>query len=93
MFVFLLGGKEERIIDNRVIHSLNKYDILSQTQYAYHSTAHSLIQLYDKISNALDYRKVTLGLFIDLSKAFETTNHEIVLKRQEHYGICCIVLQ
>ena len=42
-----------------------------------YSTAHALIQLYDKISNALDNKMVTFGLFIDLSKAFDTVNHEI----------------
>ena len=30
------------------------------------------MQLYDKISDALDQRKVTVGLFIDLSKSFDT---------------------
>ena len=36
------------------------------------STAYALIQLYDKLSCAIDQRKVTLVLFIDLSKAFDT---------------------
>ena len=40
-----------------------------------YSTAHALIPLYDKISSALDDKKVTLGLFIDLSEAFDTVNH------------------
>ena len=58
----------ERIVYNRLINFLNKYDILSQNQYGFrknYSTAHALIQLYDKISNALD-NKVTLGPLIDL---------------------------
>ena len=44
-----------------------------------HSTAYALIQLYDKLSNAIDQGKVTLGLFIDLSKAFDIVNHDILL--------------
>ena len=64
----------------------NKYKILSFScnQYGFrknHSTAYALIQLYDKLSNAIDQGKVTLGLFIDLSKAFDTVNHDILLAK------------
>ena len=85
-----------RIIYNRLIIFLNKYDILSQNQYGFRencSTAHVFLQLYDKISNALGAKKATLGLFFDLSKAFVTVNREILLNKLEHYGIRSVVLQ
>ena len=52
-----------------------------------YSNAHALIQLYDKISSALDDKKVTFGLFIDVPKAFDRVNHRILLDNLEHYGV------
>ena len=56
-----------------------------------HSPEHSpnlaLIILVDKISQALEEGNYVLGLFLDFSKAFDTVNHEILLKKLEYYGI------
>ena len=49
-----------------------------------HSTDHALLQLVDEIYERSEY---TIGVFIDLSKAFDTVDHNILLKKFEIYGI------
>jgi len=53
----------------------------------------SLIDLYDKISAAVDMQEFSIGVFIDLSKAFDTLDHNILLRKLEHYGIRGLALQ
>ena len=46
-----------------------------------------------KILQAIDNSEYTIGVFLDLAKAFDTVNHEILLKKIEHYGIREIALE
>ena len=80
----------ERLMYNRLIFFLDKYNILYQNQFGFrqgHSTHHALIALVDKITKSLDNRDIVIGVFLDLKKAFDTVNHKILLKKLYHYGI------
>ena len=52
----------------------------------------AILKMYDRISLAIDNREYAIGIFIDLSKAFDTINHSIMIRKLEYYGIRGIAL-
>ena len=57
------------------------------------STNFALIHLTNKIATAIDQNKITAGVLVDLSKAFDTSNHQILFSKLERYGIRGVALQ
>ena len=47
----------------------------------------ALIDLTTKLADAIDNKTFTVGIFLDLSKAFDTVDHTIMIEKLEHYGI------
>ena len=75
---------------NRPCNHLIKNNILYSKQFRFckgHSTEHATIQLIDNITNNFENNEFSIGVFIDLSKAFDTIDHRILLKELIHYGV------
>ena len=80
----------EKVMFNRLTNYLDSKQILFQQQFGFrqnHSTDLAVTDMYNKISNAIDLNKFAIGVFIDLSKAFDTLDYDILLKKLDHYGI------
>ena len=80
----------EKIFNSRLDTFLEKYIILSENQYGFRekrSTALALMELVEDLTKSLDEKKHTIGVFIDLKKAFDTIDHKILLEKLYHYGL------
>jgi hypothetical protein len=80
----------EKIVYARLHDYIDKNTILSPHQYGFRpnrSTVMAINDLYSKITEHLDNKHHTIGLFLDLSKAFDTLDHEILLSKLNSYGI------
>jgi len=80
----------EKIVYKRLYNFLLTQSIFYESQYGFrskHSTNHAVHELVDNILTAMDNKNSTLGVFLDLSKAFDTIDHKILLNKLEWYGI------
>ena len=71
-----------------------KKKILFENQFGFrsgHSTTQAVTLVIDKIQKAIENKCYSCGIFLDLSKAFDTVNHRILTQKLECYGIHGIV--
>ena len=80
----------EKILHRNLMKFLERHNILFMYQFGYrklHSTTIALIEITDKIKKLLDEGNYVIGIYSNLTKAFDTVNHEILLNKLCRYGI------
>src|SRR6218665_2375474 len=83
-----------KIMANRLTKYLSDYSLLSSTQYGFQrglSTYMALLDLQSNISEAMNNNMFSIGVFFDISKAFDTVNHDILLSKLDNFGIRGVV--
>ena len=86
----------EKAVHCRLYSFLTRYNILNDSQYGFrhkHSTINAITEFTNDIMSSFDVKHTSLAVYLDLSKAFDTIDHSILLKKMEHYGIRGISLE
>jgi len=85
-----------KIFSIRLISFLEKNNLMYKHQHGFvngKGTSTALFELADRISNAIDENKPSLGIFYDFSKAFDSISHKILLEKLKRYGIVGLPLK
>ena len=75
---------------NRLYSHLTDNNLLYNKQFGFQqkcSTDQAILHLIEELCDAFDKKQYTIGVFVDLSKAFDTVDHNILLTKIKYYGI------
>ena len=83
-----------KILEKVMLKQINQHfttnNLYYNSQYGFrkkHSTEHALIEFTDQIITSLDRNETPTSIFIDLTKAFDCLDHDILLHKLKHYGL------
>ena len=80
----------ERVAHKQLTKYIELNNLFYDSQYGFresHSTELASIELIDRILASLEQKNKPLAIYMDLSKAFDTLDHSILLNKLRHYGV------
>ena len=86
----------EKVIYRRLADFFDKYNVLSNNQFGFrcgNSTTLAIADVYENLTLSMDNGQATCAVLLDLAKAFDSVNHDILFQKLEYYGIRGIALK
>jgi retron-type reverse transcriptase len=80
----------EKIVFNQLYEYFRVNNLLIDNQYGFrdnHSTEYAALEVVDRVLSDMDHGKLPIAIYIDLSKAFDTIDHDILVNKLNYYGI------
>ena len=74
----------------RIRNHFERSNLLYNLQFGFrekHSTSHTVMNMIQRIQEVIKAKNIAIGIFIDLQKAFDTVNHNILLNKLDSYGV------
>ena len=87
----IVSKVHERLIHNQLASYFDENNLLCRSQSGFrkkHSTETAVTYFADQILMGMDKGLVTGAVFIDLAKAFDTIDHDVLIHKLKHYGVC-----